>query len=377
MLRATRNQKHNKLNHREASEKELARFVLDIAGIPVDQFAVALILETYGIRDVDAVRKFGRKDVFDLAYMIYDRCRVMLANVPELTVSVPAYNKGKHIGEAIENILRQDGVEFELIVIDDGSTDNTVDVVQSFEDPRVKLIRNKSHRGFAYCYNLAVEETKSPFVAYVRADGIVLPGAFQKMIQKFKGSPDIGQVNCYSFQDDEDVRVTEDFFRNKTDFSPKNIMPGMDDKRELLAHGSITNHLRMYRRDVLIAAGKFDEKVKYGLDYDIALRIVDKYDIKLVPEFLYCSRRHDGGKTKFLNFDGIESWLDKLVFCWLFLKDRKINFLSHKKYDLNKLMVVSLSYALRLTNMLYSVKGITRISGKIRKIIKRVFDIRI
>ncbi|HSE83537.1 MAG TPA: glycosyltransferase family 2 protein [Thermodesulfobacteriota bacterium] len=371
MPKRTPTQRDNELNHRESSEEELARFILDKAGIPVDQFAVAVILETYGIRDADAVKKFGRKDVFDLAYKIYDRCRVILADVPELTVSLTAYNKGKCIGEAIENILCQDGVEFELIVIDDGSEDNTADVVQSFEDRRVKLIRNKSHRGFAYCYNLAVEKTKSPFIAYVSADGIVLPDALQKMIQKLKSSPDIGQVNCYSFHADEDVRVAGVSFHSKTNFSPKYIAYGMDYKRGLLVHGSVTNHLRMYRRDVLIVAGKFDETVKYGLDYDMALRIVDKYDIKLVPELLYCSRIHQSSKIKPLGFKGIVSGFHRLVFSWLFLKDRKINFLSHKEYDLNKLMIVGLYYSLRLTNMLYFIREITTIPGKFWRVINR------
>ncbi|MGH7908453.1 MAG: glycosyltransferase family 2 protein [Thermodesulfobacteriota bacterium] len=63
--------------------------------------------------------------------------------MPELTVSIPAYNTGKYIGEAIESVLRQEGVDFELIVVDDGSEDDTAEVVQSFKDPRIRLIKNK------------------------------------------------------------------------------------------------------------------------------------------------------------------------------------------------------------------------------------------
>ena len=63
----------------------------------------------------------------------------------ELTVSMPAYNSGKYIKEAIESVLRQDSIDFELIIVDDGSQDNTAEVVLSFKDPRIKLIRNKKN----------------------------------------------------------------------------------------------------------------------------------------------------------------------------------------------------------------------------------------
>jgi glycosyltransferase involved in cell wall biosynthesis len=370
MLKGTLIQRENEIDGREASEQKLANFVLDKAGIPIDHFAVAVILETHGIRDLDAVRKFGGKDVFDLAHKIYDRCRVIVADVPELTVSITAYNKGKCIGEALESILCQEGVEFELIVVDDGSEDNTVEVVQSFEDPRVRLIRNKGHRGFGYCCNLSLEKTKSPFIAYVRADGIVLPGAFHKMVQKLKSCPDIGQVNCYTLQEHENMSVKEDSSRNTTNFAPKGVTPATDHNRELLAHGSITNDLLMYRRDVFIVAGKFCETVRHGVGYDMAFRIVGKYDIKLVPEFLYCSRAHERRKTKLLDFNGVGSWFQTLVFRRLLLKDRKVNFLRPERNNFNKFMTMSLCCILRLANMPLSMKEIIKIPGELRTIMK-------
>ncbi|MGH7900329.1 MAG: glycosyltransferase family 2 protein [Thermodesulfobacteriota bacterium] len=359
----------DEFNIREASENELAGFVLDKTGVPVDRLAVAVILETYGIQDVDAVKKFGRTDVFDLADRVYDCCRTILADVPELTVSITAYNNAKYVGETIASLMCQDGVVFELIAIDDGSGDNTTQVVQSFEDSRIKLMRNERHMGLAYCYNLAIEQSKSPFVAFVGAHGLLLPGAFQKMIERLKSSADTGQVNCYSSHVDEDG-IMEDSFRGKTDLLHKNMTAGMDYKGELLVHRSITNHLRMYRREVFIAAGKFDETVKYGLDYDMALRIVDKYDIKLVPELLYCDRTREGRVTKPLYSKGISDWVQRLIFCCIFLRDRKINFTAQKEYNLNKLMIRFLYYALRLTNMLFFfIEVVTKNPEKLRRVI--------
>ena len=80
--------------------------------------------------------------------------------MPELTVSMPAYNTGKYIGQAIASVLRQQGIDFELVVVDDSSTDNTVDVVRSFRDPRVRLIENSERMGIGYCHNLVVKMSK-------------------------------------------------------------------------------------------------------------------------------------------------------------------------------------------------------------------------
>jgi len=77
--------------------------------------------------------------------------------MPELTVAMPAYNTGRYIGEAIESVLRQEGVDFELVVVDDGSADDTVRVVRGFPSPRIRLIENGARRGIAHCHNVVLE----------------------------------------------------------------------------------------------------------------------------------------------------------------------------------------------------------------------------
>ncbi len=291
--------------------------------------------------------------------------------MPELTVSMPAYNTGKYIKEAIESILRQESVDFELIVVDDGSQDNTSEVVQSFKDPRIRLIRKKNKMCIAYCHNLVIEQSKSPFIVHVDSDDLVLPGAFQKMIDKLKRYPNIGQVHCYFFVVDEDGRITRDSFRNRRKSCLKNKGSDMDYKRELLVHGSIMNHLRTYRREVFNVVGKFNEKLKYGEDLEMALRIVDKYDIKLVPEFLYCVRKHRSNTTGGLRFEGLTFWYQRLSFSRQLLKSKDIHFVKQKKYNVNRLMIVGLYYVLRPHKTIYFIKRIIGIPRKVSSFIIR------
>ncbi len=259
--------------------------------------------------------------------------------MPELTVSMPAYNTGKYIGEAIKSVLRQDGVDFELFVVDDGSEDNTAEVAEAFNDPRIRLIRNEKNMGIGYCHNLVIEQSNSPFLAHVDSDDMVLPGAFQKMVEMLKSSPNIGQVHCNFVVIDEDGKTTR-HFSNESD---------MDYKRELLIRGGVMNHLRIYRNEVFDTVGKFNQNLKYSVDCEMALRIVDKYDIKLVPEFLYCRRRHDSNTSQTLHFKELRFWYQRFFFSRELCKTGKVSFLKQKKYNLNILLILGLYNALRWT----------------------------
>src|SRR2546427_6868178 len=97
--------------------------------------------------------------------------------MPELTVAMPAYNTGRYIGEAIESVLRQEGVDFELGVVDDGSADDTVRVVRGFPSPKIRLIENGAGRGVAHCHNVVLEGGTAPVVAHVDSDDLIVPRA--------------------------------------------------------------------------------------------------------------------------------------------------------------------------------------------------------
>src|SRR5437879_11278438 len=118
--------------------------------------------------------------------------------MPELTVAMPAYNTGRYIGEAIESVLRQEGVDFELVVVDDGSADDTVRVVRGFPSPRIRLIENGARRGIAHCHNVVLERSTAPFLAHVDSDDLILPGALRKLVAAVRSAPRVGQAYCHT-----------------------------------------------------------------------------------------------------------------------------------------------------------------------------------
>jgi glycosyltransferase involved in cell wall biosynthesis len=140
--------------------------------------------------------------------------------MPELTVSMPAYNTARYIGRAIESVLQQAGVDLELIVVDDASEDNTAEVALSFKDPRVKLFTNEINRGISYCHNLVIKRSISPYIAHVDSDDVIVPHALQRMIQRLKSDPRIGQVHCYHVEiADDGTMSTEPFHVRRNRFS--------------------------------------------------------------------------------------------------------------------------------------------------------------
>lgn len=259
--------------------------------------------------------------------------------MPELTVSMPAYNTVKYIREAIRSILRQTGIDFELIVVDDASHDGTGIAVLSFNDPRVRLLTNKTNRGIAYCHNLVIKQSTSPFIAHVDSDDVVMPQAFEKMLKALKSDPKIGQVHCYFFGIDEDGKMTREAFRARRERFLKNRPPDMDYKLELLVQGTVTNHLRIYKREVFNKVGHFNEGLRYAEDYEMALRTIDKFRIKLVPEFLYCIRLHENNTTKRMGYTHWRVFLQQLLICRQLLKSNQVSFLKERKYDLKMLFL--------------------------------------
>jgi glycosyltransferase involved in cell wall biosynthesis len=259
----------------------------------------------------------------------------------ELTVSMPAHNVANHIGDAIRSVLTQQGVDFELVVVDDGSTDNTAGVVASFNDARVRLIRNETCMGVAHCHNQVIEHSSSRFIAQVGPADVVLPEAFVMIVTALKSSAETALAHGYSFEIDEQGRITKDAFRARRSALLKNRTPGMDYKKALLFSEQPIDRFKAYRREALLAVGGFDETVTNGADFDLALRLVDRFAITLVPEFLYGYRNTTHNGRQKISSETLTRW-DRYSLCRRRLKDNQSLFLRERRYNPHKLLFAGL-----------------------------------
>ena len=115
---------------------------------------------------------------------------------PKVSVIMPAYNSEKYVGEAIESILKQTFADFELIVLNDGSTDKTPDIIKKYaqKDKRIKFIDNSKNQGFIKSLNQCLDVATGEYIAKMDSDDISLPNRLEKQVKYLDEHPDVGLV---------------------------------------------------------------------------------------------------------------------------------------------------------------------------------------
>lgn len=116
---------------------------------------------------------------------------------PKITVVLPVYNCALYIEDAIKSLLNQTIQDFEIIVIDDCSVDNTVKIVQTIEDKRIRLILKEQNKGLIDSLNIGFKEAQGKYIARMDGDDISLPDRFQKQLEILENNPDIKACGCW------------------------------------------------------------------------------------------------------------------------------------------------------------------------------------
>ncbi len=266
---------------------------------------------------------------------------------PEVVVAMPAYNAGAFVREAVLSVLGQEGIELEVVVVDDGSVDDTATVVRSIRDPRVRLLRSDQNRGIGASHNAVLAHSAAPYIAHVDADDFLLPGALRKVVDALARQPRAGQAYAYHYELNRDGWLSVAEFARQRRFIPQHHGPQADYRRNLIVHGMVVNHLRVYRRTALELVGRFDERRRYGVDYDMALRIATRFDIVAVPEFLYCLRSHAGNTQRHLRFRALRFWWDRLRTCGAMVRSSGGSLMGRSAAGVYALLALGLIDALR------------------------------
>jgi glycosyltransferase involved in cell wall biosynthesis len=114
-----------------------------------------------------------------------------MSQTPSASLIVPAYNVSATIAETLHSLLRQTHTDLEVIVVNDGSTDNTVEVVSGFADPRLRIV-HQANRGLAGARNTGIHEARGAFIGFCDADDLWLPEKLELHIAHLKARPDVG-----------------------------------------------------------------------------------------------------------------------------------------------------------------------------------------
>jgi len=202
-----------------------------------------------------------------------------------ISVIIPAYNYGRFIAEAIESALGQTVVPGEIVVVDDGSADDTGAVVQGFGD-RVRYVRQEN-RGVSEARNRGVAETTGELVAFLDADDTWEPTKLEKQVERFAADAEVGLVHCGMREFDS---VTDETLGFRVEGGDGQVA------EELLVWErpvvNVSGSAVMVSRKAFEEAGGFDPRLKCGEDWDLCYRIARRYKAGFVSEPLVNYRIH-------------------------------------------------------------------------------------
>ena len=190
---------------------------------------------------------------------------------------LPTYNRAALIGRAIQSVLGQTYSDFELIIVDDGSTDNTAALVESFTDPRITYIAQPTNRGAAAARNVAIRSAKAPVIAFQDSDDEWRPDKLARQMALFDTLDQaVGVLYCAFW------RITGD--RKVYIPSPAVKTRSGDIHAELLKGNFITGQTSLVRRKCFDVSGLFDETLTSRHDWDLWIRISGDWRFEFMDE---------------------------------------------------------------------------------------------
>jgi glycosyltransferase involved in cell wall biosynthesis len=217
----------------------------------------------------------------------------MMSNteLPLVSVVIPAYNSRAYIGEAIDSCLAQTYPNCEIIVIDDGSTDDTADLVKSRYGDRIRYIY-QGNAGPGAARNRGIEAARGAFIQLCDSDDLLLPQKIARCMEVFQ-QPEVGVVYTNYRYVQEDVRTPRDI-------PTPPLLSGEVFCDLLLSDANvILTSTTLIRRAALLEVGRFDERpdLRCAEDWDLFLRLAAKYQYASIDEELVFYRCRPGGVT--------------------------------------------------------------------------------
>jgi len=209
---------------------------------------------------------------------------------PKVSVIIPTYNRAHLIGKAIKSVLNQTYKDFEVIVVDDGSTDNTEEIVKSFTDFKIHYICHKHNRGASAARNTGIKASRGEYIAFLDSDDEWLPEKLDKQMKTFNSeSSEVGVVYTGDYYvDEKDKKVKKVHIPRKEGYIYENL---------LRAEDVIYISTVLIKNECFKKVGVFDEDLPTSEDYDMWFRIAKYYKFRYVKDLLVVCLIHNNQMT--------------------------------------------------------------------------------
>lgn len=212
-------------------------------------------------------------------------------SAPAISILLPAYNCSLYIAQTIDSLLGQTFTDFELLIINDGSTDGTEQVILSYKDTRIRYLKNEGNKGLVFTLNRGIQEAAGTYIARMDADDIAMPTRLQLQKQWLDEHPNTAAIACtIRFIDGKGKE--QGMWEEDEDTCSYQAIKKMLPRENCIAHPTI-----MIRKEIALAY-PYDPMQLHCEDYDLWLRILaDGLVIEKLPQPLLLYRNHEASIT--------------------------------------------------------------------------------
>jgi len=216
---------------------------------------------------------------------------------PQVTIAIPTYNRERLLEASLRSALDQTYPEFEILVLDNASTDNTEAVVRAFDDGRLRYVRNATNIGLFRNWNRAVELNRSPYLTVLQDDDKLLPDFLQESVTALESHP----TAAFSFTLAGGIDLNDKSVPLPGEFPRSGLIPGTEylygivNGENWVIHASTV----LMRSSVLDEVGPFDNPhSSHSIDINLYYRMLASHDLILIPSVLGRVRLHPGQDTQ-------------------------------------------------------------------------------
>lgn len=206
----------------------------------------------------------------------------MSIDLPLISVILPVYNAEEYIYESIQSILNQSYNTFEVIIINDGSTDSTEEIIKSFNDNRIRYYKNEKNLRLISSLNFGLQLVRGEYIARIDSDDIALPNRFEKQVEFLENNLDYGLIGCFAQEFGDSNNVI------------KYVVDDEDIRYAFLTHNPFIHSSVMFRSSIIKKYNlQYDKQWIHVEDYDFWIQLLNYTKGKNIPEILIKYRVHN------------------------------------------------------------------------------------
>ncbi len=287
--------------------------------------------------------------------------------MPKVTVLMAVYNGELYLRETIESILAQGFPDFEFLIINDGSTDSTQEIIQSYDDPRIRLINNEHNLGLTRSLNKGLELAKGEFIARQDGDDISEPERLAKQVAFLETHPEVALVGTWYKEIDAQGNLIREC----------NLPCDCTQIRwYLLFYCQFVHSAVMLRKStVLEKIGFYNEALSYSMDYELWLRIARHLPVANLGEYLVKLRINPHSMTETYGERTLEGYRIRIATLVDLLRWDKTNIkLNEERF--NKITTLLFSFGSKVDINLQEINGVIEDILQLNTAFIQLYDIR-